>query len=401
MLAVVLSGGGAKGAYQIGVWRALRKLNIKYDIITGTSVGALNGAMMVTGDYKRAYKIWKNLNYDKILDNSNFNNEHDVIKYYAKSFIKTGGASISSLESLVEEAVDEKKFYKSKINFGLITVNLSKFESKAIIKKDIEKEYLKKYIIASATCYPFFKKKMIDDNNYIDGGFFDNLPINLAISLGATDIIAIDLKAVGIKQRVKNKNVNIKYISPRNETGSFLAFESTGTRKNIQLGYNDTMKSFYKLDGDKYTFKLGQLEKNYHKYFNKFINIIKELYNDDYLNKLFKFNNDKKDYNEHDIFVSFNHLIEQLGELLKINPVPIYRIRDYNKLLKKEIVNINSLNKHDGVKKIINMVHSEQVLKYIYELLNDDVLNNKKRIMNYDLLYSKEIFMAVYLYVIK
>ena len=49
MLAVVLSGGGAKGAYQIGVWRALRKLNIKYDIITGTSVGALNGAMMVTG----------------------------------------------------------------------------------------------------------------------------------------------------------------------------------------------------------------------------------------------------------------------------------------------------------------------------------------------------------------
>ena len=61
MLAVVLSGGGAKGAYQIGVWRALRKLNIKYDIITGTSVGALNGAMMVTGDYKRAYKIWKNL----------------------------------------------------------------------------------------------------------------------------------------------------------------------------------------------------------------------------------------------------------------------------------------------------------------------------------------------------
>ena len=167
MLAVVLSGGGAKGAYQIGVWRALRKLNIKYDIITGTSVGALNGAMMVTGDYKRAYKIWKNLNYDKILDNSNFNNEHDVIKYYAKSFIKTGGASISSLESLVEEAVDEKKFYKSKINFGLITVNLSKFESKAIIKKDIEKEYLKKYIIASATCYPFFKKKMIDVSSII------------------------------------------------------------------------------------------------------------------------------------------------------------------------------------------------------------------------------------------
>lgn len=43
-LGVVLSGGGSKGAYEIGVWKALRKLNVKYDIVTGTSVGALNAA---------------------------------------------------------------------------------------------------------------------------------------------------------------------------------------------------------------------------------------------------------------------------------------------------------------------------------------------------------------------
>ena len=45
MKALVLSGGGAKGSYQLGVWKALRELNIKFDIITGTSVGALNGAL--------------------------------------------------------------------------------------------------------------------------------------------------------------------------------------------------------------------------------------------------------------------------------------------------------------------------------------------------------------------
>ena len=44
MRAVVLSGGGSKGAYEIGVWKALRKLHISYDIVTGTSVGALNAA---------------------------------------------------------------------------------------------------------------------------------------------------------------------------------------------------------------------------------------------------------------------------------------------------------------------------------------------------------------------
>ena len=44
--AVVLSGGGSKGSYEIGVWKALRRLHIKYDIVTGTSIGALNGALM-------------------------------------------------------------------------------------------------------------------------------------------------------------------------------------------------------------------------------------------------------------------------------------------------------------------------------------------------------------------
>ena len=49
--AVVLSGGGSRGAYQVGVWKALRKLHYRYKIVTGTSVGALNGTLMVQNDY--------------------------------------------------------------------------------------------------------------------------------------------------------------------------------------------------------------------------------------------------------------------------------------------------------------------------------------------------------------
>ena len=62
MKAIVLSGGGSKGSYQIGVWKALRKLRIKYDIVTGTSVGALNGALMTQGNFHRALKVWKSIN---------------------------------------------------------------------------------------------------------------------------------------------------------------------------------------------------------------------------------------------------------------------------------------------------------------------------------------------------
>ena len=47
--ALVLGGGGAKGSYQTGVLEALKDLKIKYDIVTGASVGSINGAIAVTG----------------------------------------------------------------------------------------------------------------------------------------------------------------------------------------------------------------------------------------------------------------------------------------------------------------------------------------------------------------
>ena len=64
MRAIVLSGGGAKGSYQVGVWKALKRLHLSYSIVTGTSVGALNGALMVQKDYRIAKKLWKTLNLE-------------------------------------------------------------------------------------------------------------------------------------------------------------------------------------------------------------------------------------------------------------------------------------------------------------------------------------------------
>ena len=66
--AIVLSGGGSKGAYQIGVWKALRKLKIKYDIVTGTSIGSVNGIMMVQNEYHKASFLWKNIGFNDIFD---------------------------------------------------------------------------------------------------------------------------------------------------------------------------------------------------------------------------------------------------------------------------------------------------------------------------------------------
>ena len=66
--AIVLSGGGAKGAYQIGVWKALRKLKIDYSIVTGTSVGALNGAFLVQKDYYKAVHMWYHMSFSHVFE---------------------------------------------------------------------------------------------------------------------------------------------------------------------------------------------------------------------------------------------------------------------------------------------------------------------------------------------
>lgn len=54
---LVLGGGGAKGSYEIGVWKALKELEIPLIAVTGTSVGALNGAMIVQDDYDKAFEL--------------------------------------------------------------------------------------------------------------------------------------------------------------------------------------------------------------------------------------------------------------------------------------------------------------------------------------------------------
>ena len=66
--ALVLAGGGAKGSYQIGVWRALQELNWHPAIITGASVGTLNGCMFAMGKDKEAEELWRSLEIHDVLD---------------------------------------------------------------------------------------------------------------------------------------------------------------------------------------------------------------------------------------------------------------------------------------------------------------------------------------------
>ena len=114
--AVVLSGGGAKGGYEIGVWKALRRLDIDYDIVTGTSVGALIGELMVQKDYDKALKLWYFMDYSKVMDieiNGRFSTKkgrEEIVKKYAKGAVK-GGRELTGLKKIVDDLYDDDKFF--------------------------------------------------------------------------------------------------------------------------------------------------------------------------------------------------------------------------------------------------------------------------------------------------
>ena len=166
MRAIVLSGGGAKGAYQVGVWKALRKLNIKYDIVTGTSIGSVNGLMMVQNDYLKTLWLWSNVGFDVLYDEK-FPSKHDTLlemteiyKNYAKNFLKQGGISMGKMRNLLTKTYNKKKFFNSNIDYGLVTYNLTKMEPVFVKKKDFKDDVVD-YVLASACCYPAFQKMKI------------------------------------------------------------------------------------------------------------------------------------------------------------------------------------------------------------------------------------------------
>ncbi|MEG1016631.1 MAG: patatin-like phospholipase family protein, partial [Oscillospiraceae bacterium] len=70
--ALVLGGGGSKGAYECGAMRALRELGETFDIVTGTSIGALNGALYVQGDLESLEEMWETICPEDVMYNSEY-----------------------------------------------------------------------------------------------------------------------------------------------------------------------------------------------------------------------------------------------------------------------------------------------------------------------------------------
>lgn len=258
-LALVLSGGGARGVYQIGIWEALRELEISIEVVTGISVGALNGAFVVQDDFKKAKEMWESIQTSDILDYQT-SNDLTTLSGYAKNLsyliykaIKEGGISSKPMEELIDfYLADEEKFTYIETVFGVVVTNSSTFKEESYFLNHLSRNEIKNFLLASASLYPIMERTMIDEKLYADGGYRNHIPIELAREKNPDVIIATDLMPE-INRTYKSEQ-NVIMIQPKWYLGDMMTFDAQRNRYNILMGYNDLMKAVGKFYGYLYSF---------------------------------------------------------------------------------------------------------------------------------------------------
>ena len=251
-LGLVLEGGGARGAYHIGVLRALFEAGYKFDAITGTSIGAVNGVMIAQSKYDDCVEMWKSLEFSSFF---NIEDDYasrlakgdvdaDTLKYFikfVKDSVKANGVDTSKMLNMLKDKIDEDLLRNSGIDFGIMTVSRSDRKPKPMFLNDMPYGTVADYVMASST-FPGFKKTMVGEESFIDGGLYDNMPVNMLLDKGYHDIIAIETKSDIPKRKPNDKSAQIHYFVPSVKPGRVMDFSKQSKLTALDLGYLDTIK---------------------------------------------------------------------------------------------------------------------------------------------------------------
>ena len=262
---IVLEGGGARGAYQIGAWKALQEAGIAIGGISGASVGALNGALMCMDDLDKACHIWENLTYSKVVNVSDaliekFRSKDLEIQDFqelgsaVRKVLKDGGLDVTPLKDLIEGTVDEERIRASERELFVITYSLTDWKKVVINIKELSDGEMSDALLASAY-FPAFKREKLGGKRYMDGGSADNVPIEPLLERGYKNLIVIRIYGLGRdSERFLEipEDVAVYHIAPRQDLGGILEFSGKKARKLMTLGYYDAMRSLYGLEGRSY-----------------------------------------------------------------------------------------------------------------------------------------------------
>lgn len=277
MIGLALEGGGVRGSYQAGVYAAMVECGIKINGVCGTSIGALNASLIATGKGETLASIWRSLNMGEVFGFSkNFidasinkklklNNAEIFAKEIFRILLQKG-IELEGLKAVIDKYLDVDALFSSDIDFGLVTVKLKTFQPIYLWKKDMDKDKIKDYVIASSSLPIFKMEPLIDNEYYLDGGFRDLGPVNMMLEKGYDTIYLVKVHGIGISRKY-DKSKNVIVIESKRSLGGVLDLDHNRIEENIKMGYYDAIRVLKHLDGEKYVFKVKS--EKYYEFLNR------------------------------------------------------------------------------------------------------------------------------------
>jgi len=258
---LVLSGGGAKGVYHLGVWRALQELGIEVQAFMGTSIGAIVAAFLAQGADAQVENLFRSVSVESILDLPAELIENGKLKIdrgslvgarkLLRTIVEKRGIDTSPFRKLLATQLNEGAIRQSGMDLGMVTINLDDYKPREVFLDELEPGTLVDFLMASAA-FPGFAQPVIAGKRYIDGGLYDNIPYAMARKRGYRRIIVSDISGAGRNRKPEIAGSQTIYMKNSIDLGGVLDFSPLFLDRFTLLGYLDTLRSFGKLKGYAY-----------------------------------------------------------------------------------------------------------------------------------------------------
>lgn len=260
----MLCGGGARGALEVGFYRALESLGIGLDYIVGSSVGALNGAAIAGGMPATALiELWESIGRRNIVG-ANW-------RGWLRPWRCTGPYTLEPLRRLLREALPVSRFERLVTPLTIVTTDLSTGRP-AYWERTGD---LIEPLVASMSLPGIFAPVVLEGRPHVDGAITNNLPVDRATLKGAQSIVsilctccpppvappkhalhvlkrsfmvALDSKSNDDLERYRSQDIHIHVVQPRFAIDVGL-LDFRYTRELIAVGYEQTLEYFKRTAG--------------------------------------------------------------------------------------------------------------------------------------------------------
>ncbi len=205
-VAFVLGGGGLRGSAEVGMVKALAEAGIEPDLVVGTSIGSINGAIIAAGPLNemtaRLESMWSELTASGVL--------HEGLLSRAANFVRhrTHMHSNASMRKLVLDWLPVQRFDELAVPFqcSAACVETSSewwFDSGVLIDA----------ILSSCAVPGLLPPVEVDGRHYIDGGVVNSIPISRALELGATTIYVLHVGNIDAPLRVPKNAWDVAFVA--------------------------------------------------------------------------------------------------------------------------------------------------------------------------------------------